>query len=97
MRLPRHPNTLLPAKPLNHPSTGTRTAPRAIVDYSYLSNYSLHDTGQRPGSKLLKGLTSMAKRHSIPGRASRRDFTRKAGHVHGKNALPNPMRGGIRL
>lgn len=38
----------------------------------------------------------MAKRHSIPGGASRRSFTRHAGRVHGKNML-NPMRGGIRL
>lgn len=38
----------------------------------------------------------MAKRHRIPNRQSRRDFTRKS-RPHGKNMLGTPMRGGIRL
>lgn len=38
----------------------------------------------------------MAKRFKMGGKASRRDFSRKADRVHGRNML-NPMRGGIRL
>lgn len=38
----------------------------------------------------------MSKRHRMSGGASRRNFTRHAGRIHGKNMLA-PMRGGIRL
>lgn len=38
----------------------------------------------------------MAKRSRMSRRASKRDFSRKAGSTHYKN-LGNPMRGGIRL
>lgn len=40
------------------------------------------------------------RRHSVPRAASRKDFTRNASRVHGKNLLDPramPMRGGIRL
>lgn len=37
----------------------------------------------------------MAKRHRMGGKASRRDFSRKADRVHPKN-MATVMRGGIR-
>lgn len=39
----------------------------------------------------------MAKRYKLGRKASRGMFTRTALRVHRKNAMGNPMRGGIRL
>lgn len=39
----------------------------------------------------------MAKRYKLPGKSSRKMFTRTAQRTHGKNMLGTPMRGGIRL
>lgn len=39
----------------------------------------------------------MMKRHKIPGKASRKMFTRTARGAHPMNHRGQPMRGGIRL
>lgn len=39
----------------------------------------------------------MKKRQKMGKQHSRKVFTKTAKHVHPKNAMPNPMRGGYRL
>lgn len=39
----------------------------------------------------------MAKRHKIPYKKSKKQFTRTAQKVNKKNGMGRPMRGGIRL